>query len=212
MCLGLYKPTLFLPYYHCCISFTLFEMQLHYTSKNKNATPKILFEVQNSILIFMTQNGKKGRPRAASPRNQISLTISPEAREYLEVVAEQQGLTISEYVRLKVFNSSDTRQMPVGVLFEIDEPPPSNWKEYRQRVANKAAELSWIISAWSDHLTAKDKGLSLDEYRDKSKSRVPEYLQSFNQEQRRQFWDFMKNGMTKEQALLELQKQLNLKP
>ncbi len=187
-------------------------MRLHYTSKSKNATLKVFFEVQNSILVCMTKNGKIGRPRAASPRNQISLTISPEAREYLEIIAEEQGLTISEYVRLKVFNSSDTRQMPVGVLFEIDEPPPSNWKEYRQRITNKTAELSRLVSAWSDHLTARDKGVSLDEYRDKSKSRVPEYLQPFNQEQRFQFWDFIRNGITKEQALLELQKQSNSKP
>lgn len=152
--------------------------------------------------------GKRGRPPSNTPRSQISLTVSPELKAYLETQAEREGLNVSEYIRLKVFDSSVSRPeiiSPVDILNKQSEPLPANWDEYRERTSHETYELSQKVTRWSDYLTARDRGFLLDEYRDKSKNQVPEYLLSYNQEQRYQFWDLIHKGMTHTQALIELE-------
>lgn len=153
----------------------------------------------------MTAKTSRGRP-SKSPRSQISLTLSPELKEYLERQASRQGLNVSEYVRLKVSGSSGARPEridPVDLI--LGEPFPEDWDDYHQRVSHETYEFADKISRWSDYLTARDLGYSVDEYRDKSKNQIPYYLQGFNQEERFRFWDLMREkGLSAEEAILEM--------
>ena len=54
------------------------------------------------------QKNKGGRPRQL-PAVQVNITMSADLKRQLEEVAAQQVLTVSEYVRLRIFGNTETR-------------------------------------------------------------------------------------------------------
>ncbi len=60
----------------------------------------------------MSENGKRkaGRPKLETPTANLNISVSPEMKQAIEQQAKEAGLKVSEFVRLKVFGDSRTRQ------------------------------------------------------------------------------------------------------
>lgn len=99
-----------------------------------------------------------GRPEKAHKRSQTSLSMSPELRDRLEQEAGSAGMTVSEYIRYKVFGNA--------VSEKVNSTPetqgfPADWNEYNRRSLAETKATLERINLWASHLKDKDEAAKL---------------------------------------------------
>lgn len=113
-----------------------------------------------------------GRPEKAQKRAQLSLTMSPELRNQLEHEAGSMGMTISEYVRFKVFGSGHSEK--VNPLPHT-EGFPATWSEYHRRSVAEMTVVLERIKMWTEQLQdeeeAEKRGVHILEYQVRTKGK-----------------------------------------
>jgi hypothetical protein len=115
---------------------------------------------------------KLGRPELPK-RNQLTVTLSAELRQRLEAAAAHQGLTVSEYVRLRVFGDTDSRPDNPILDANIDPfqlPPAKTLADLERNINTRARQFAEWVRDYTD-----DFG-KLQEYRRKKRTDQPTTL------------------------------------
>jgi hypothetical protein len=96
-------------------------------------------------------NGPKkraGRPKKP-PRQQISITFPHEVKASLEITASSYGMSLSEYIRLRVLGFTDSRgNEPVEAILLEAQAPPKNWREFHDRAGEESIRLLIKMNKW----------------------------------------------------------------
>jgi hypothetical protein len=92
---------------------------------------------------------KGGRPKQP-PTAQVGILMSLELKTQLEQTAAAQGLTVSEYVRLKVFG--DTSTQPARETFADGIPLPRNRAEFEKLMSQAGMDFHNLVQTYTDHM------------------------------------------------------------
>ena len=96
-------------------------------------------------------NGKKptGRP-PQPPRRQFSVSVSEERYVNLEKLAALEGMSVSEYVRFKVFGETSIRAS--GDQFAEGIPLPRNREDFEKMTVKAALQFNELMKTYTDHM------------------------------------------------------------
>jgi hypothetical protein len=89
-----------------------------------------------------------GRPRKPQ-RTQVGISLSQEIKTSLETTASSYGMSLSEYIRLRVLGFTDSRGLePVEAILLEAQPPPQNWREFHDRAGEESIRLLIKMNKW----------------------------------------------------------------
>lgn len=86
--------------------------------------------------------------RRAQPK--ITVAVDKELFRQLQQTATSQGLTISRYVRLKLFGFADTEYSTLQPDLTISAPLPQDWTEARERYIQRSLEIAELTRGLQD--------------------------------------------------------------
>lgn len=124
------------------------------------------------IFHSLMQNGAMTAPKVKTSRqaktSNLMIYMSPELQQSLRRAAEIRGSSVSDLVRLLVFNHIADTSKEAWKGYSM----PETWPEFYRRAADDFQIVSERVESWKKWLTeheayVKSKGFTLEQWRDK---------------------------------------------
>lgn len=80
----------------------------------------------------------------------VNFRLDSELHQQLHRIADGQGLTLSSYIRLKVFGTADLEVSQLSPDITLAAPNPATWEEARQRYIQRSLEIAEQTRALQD--------------------------------------------------------------